>query len=151
MTAGDRHVAFIRAINVAGHAVVKMDRVRDAFAAAGCRNVRSYIQSGNVLFDAPGATATLFKMVRAKIGALIGAAEKVCAGDLTARVEAPTKGDELGKLSRAFNRMTSQLESQQRELIEANRQLDLRRRFTETVLAGVSAGVLEHQWQIHVL
>ena len=73
MTAGDRHVAFIRAINVAGHAVVKMDRVRDAFAAAGCRNVRSYIQSGNVLFDAPGATATLFKKVRAKVGALIGA------------------------------------------------------------------------------
>ena len=76
------------------------------------------------------------------IGALIGAAERVRAGDLTARVEAPTKGDELGKLSRAFNRMTSQLESQQRELIEANRQLDLRRRFTETVLSGVSAGVL---------
>ncbi len=76
------------------------------------------------------------------IGALIGAAERVRAGDLTARVEAPAKGDELGKLSRAFNRMTSQLESQQRELIEANRQLDLRRRFTETVLAGVSAGVL---------
>ena len=38
--------------------------------------------------------------------------------------------------------MTSQLESQRRELIEANRQLDLRRRFTETVLAGVSAGVI---------
>ncbi len=76
------------------------------------------------------------------IGALIGAAERVRAGDLTARVEAPAKGDELGKLSRAFNRMTSQLESQQRELIEANRQLDLRRRFTETVLSGVSAGVL---------
>ena len=76
------------------------------------------------------------------IGALIGAAERVRAGDLTARVEAPSKGDELGTLSRAFNRMTSQLESQQRELIEANRQLDLRRRFTETVLSGVSAGVL---------
>ncbi len=76
------------------------------------------------------------------IGALIGVAERVRAGDLTARVEAPTKDDELGKLSRAFNRMTSQLESQQRELIEANRQLDLRRRFTETVLSGVSAGVL---------
>ena len=45
------------------------------------------------------------------IGALIGAAERVRAGDLTARVEAPTKGDELGKLSRAFNRMTSQLEA----------------------------------------
>ena len=45
-------------------------------------------------------------------------------------------------LSRAFNRMTNQIESQQLELKEANRQLDERRRFTETVLTGVSAGVI---------
>jgi uncharacterized protein (DUF1697 family) len=72
MTPNIRHVAFIRAINVAGHAVVTMDRVRDAFTAAGCRNVRSYIQSGNVLFDAPRATAPLFRKIRAKVGKLIG-------------------------------------------------------------------------------
>jgi two-component system nitrogen regulation sensor histidine kinase NtrY len=76
------------------------------------------------------------------ISALIAAAERVRAGDLTARVSTTAAGDELANLSRAFNRMTSQLESQRRELIEANRQLDLRRRFTETVLSGVSAGVL---------
>ena len=48
--------------------------------------------------------------------------------------------------------MTSQLESQRRELIEANRQLDERRRFTETVLAGVSAGVigLDHEGRINL-
>ena len=45
-------------------------------------------------------------------------------------------------LSRAFNRMTTQLDSQRRELIQANQQLDERSRFTETVLAGVSAGVI---------
>jgi len=50
--------------------------------------------------------------------------------------------EEFASLSRAFNRMTNQLQSQQSELIEANRQLDQRRRFTETVLAGVSAGVI---------
>ncbi len=38
--------------------------------------------------------------------------------------------------------MTSQLQSQQQGLIEANLQLDERRRFTETVLTGVSAGVI---------
>src|SRR3546814_18793379 len=38
--------------------------------------------------------------------------------------------------------MTGQLAGQQSELIAANRQLDERRRFTETVLAGVSAGVV---------
>ncbi len=46
-----KYVAFIRAINVAGHASVKMTDARDAFVAAGGRNVRSYIQSGNVLFE----------------------------------------------------------------------------------------------------
>ena len=76
------------------------------------------------------------------ISRLVGAAEQVRAGDLAARVPEGEKDDELGSLSRAFNRMTYQIQSQQRELLEANRQLDERRRFTETVLTGVSAGVI---------
>jgi len=78
------------------------------------------------------------------ISALIAAAERVRVGDLSARVPETVAepDDELTTLSRAFNRMTSQLESQRTALMEANRQLDLRRRFTETVLSGVSAGVL---------
>jgi two-component system, NtrC family, nitrogen regulation sensor histidine kinase NtrY len=76
------------------------------------------------------------------ISRLIAAAEQVRSGDLAARVPEGEKDDELASLSRAFNRMTYQIESQQRELREANRQLDERRRFTETVLTGVSAGVI---------
>ncbi len=76
------------------------------------------------------------------ISGLIAAAEKVRAGDLSARVAEDGGDDEIGMLSRAFNRMTSRLERQRRELVEANRQLDARRQFTETVLAGVSAGVI---------
>ena len=76
------------------------------------------------------------------VSALIAAAERARAGDLSARVPEMPERDEIGSLSRAFNRMTSQLETQQRELVEANRQLDTRRRFTEAVLAGVSAGVI---------
>jgi two-component system, NtrC family, nitrogen regulation sensor histidine kinase NtrY len=76
------------------------------------------------------------------IGGLIAAAEQVRAGDLTARVAENPTDDELGLLSRAFNRMTSQLESQRRELVAANRQIDDRRRFIEAVLFGVSAGVV---------
>jgi len=76
------------------------------------------------------------------IRALIGASERVRSGDLSARVEEGASDDEFGTLTRAFNRMTSQIEAQRRELVEANRQLDERRRFTETVLAGVSAGVI---------
>jgi two-component system nitrogen regulation sensor histidine kinase NtrY len=76
------------------------------------------------------------------VGLLADAAERVRSGDLSVRVAEGPPGDEVGTLSRAFNRMTSQLQSQRRELIEANAQLDQRRRFTELVLAGVSAGVI---------
>src|SRR5713101_6824996 len=86
------------------------------------------------------------------ISRLVGATERVSAGDLSARVPEGDKDDELVSLSRAFNRMTNQIQSQQRELIEANRELDERRRFTETVLTGVSAGVigLDRDGRIHL-
>jgi two-component system nitrogen regulation sensor histidine kinase NtrY len=76
------------------------------------------------------------------ISRLIAAAERVRSGDLSTRVEEGAAGDELASLSRAFNRMTSQLGAQRGELMEAYRQLDERRRFTETVLSGVTAGVV---------
>lgn len=76
------------------------------------------------------------------IQTLILAAEKVRQGDLTARVNEVEVGEELALLSRAFNRMTGQIQAQQHDLILANRQLDQRRHFTESILGGVSAGVI---------
>lgn len=73
---------------------------------------------------------------------LINAAERVRGGDLAVRVTEMESGDELAYLSRAFNRMTKRLGEQQTALRDTNAQLDERRRFTETVLAGVSAGVI---------
>lgn len=73
---------------------------------------------------------------------LIDASEKISAGNLDIKVEEQNAGDELSILSRAFNKMTTQLASQRQDLVEANNQLDTRRRFTEAVLSGVSAGVL---------
>lgn len=78
----------------------------------------------------------------APIGDLVGAAERVSDGDLTTRVDVGSDADEISALGRTFNRMTGQLQSQRNELMEANHQLDRRRRFTETVLSGVSAGVI---------
>jgi two-component system nitrogen regulation sensor histidine kinase NtrY len=76
------------------------------------------------------------------IGGLMAAAERVRDGDLAARVEEGPPNDELGQLARSFNRMTSQIEQQRGELVHANAELDNRRRLTDAVLAGVSAGVL---------
>lgn len=82
------------------------------------------------------------------ISRLISAAEKVRAGDFTASVAVSDKQDEISALGRTFNRMTDQLRKQREDLVAANRQLDERRRFTEAVFAGVSAGVValdEHE------
>ncbi|HUJ03500.1 MAG TPA: PAS domain-containing sensor histidine kinase [Rhizomicrobium sp.] len=76
------------------------------------------------------------------ISRLIGAAERVSEGDLKAQVPVERGDDEIGSLGLAFNRMTQQLDAQRNELIEASHQIDMRRRFTEAVLAGVSAGVV---------
>jgi two-component system nitrogen regulation sensor histidine kinase NtrY len=76
------------------------------------------------------------------IGGLMLAAERVRGGDLTARVQEGPPDDELGQLARSFNRMASQIEQQRGELVDANTELDTRRRLTDAVLAGVSAGVL---------
>jgi two-component system nitrogen regulation sensor histidine kinase NtrY len=76
------------------------------------------------------------------ISHLIDASERVTAGDLRAQVAVERDDDEVGILGRAFNRMTTQLQTQRTELIEASHQIDVRRRFTEAVLAGVSAGVI---------
>ena len=83
------------------------------------------------------------------LGLLILASRRISEGDLAVRVPVPegTRGgrdrdDEVTALSRAFNRMTDQLESQRSELMVAYDQINERRRFTETVLAGVSAGVI---------
>ena len=95
-----------------------------------------------VLLAAVAIGLVLANQIARPIGRLILAAERVRAGDLGVRVaEAPT-GDELAGLSRAFNRMTGQLAAQRAELMEAYGQIDERRRFTETVLSGVSAGVI---------
>jgi two-component system nitrogen regulation sensor histidine kinase NtrY len=76
------------------------------------------------------------------IGRLINASERVSEGDLSARVALADDDDELASLGRAFNRMTSQLQSQRNELIDSHRQAENRTRFTEAVLSGVSAGVV---------
>ena len=84
----------------------------------------------------------LANQIARPLGALIVAAERVRTGDLGVRVPEHGADDEVAGLSRAFNRMTDQLAAQRTELMAAYSQIDERRRFTETVLSGVSAGVI---------
>jgi uncharacterized protein (DUF1697 family) len=45
-----RHVSLLRGINVGGHNLVAMARLRALYEALGCENVTTYLQSGNVVF-----------------------------------------------------------------------------------------------------
>lgn len=63
-------VAFLRAINVGGR-TVKMERLRDLFTTAGYTNVKTFIASGNVLFDAKHRDAARLEN---KIESLLGEA-----------------------------------------------------------------------------
>jgi len=87
------------------------------------------------------------------ISSLIAAAERVSEGDLKAQVDVERNDDEVGALGLAFNRMISQLDTQRASLVSVNRQNEERRRFTEAVLAGVSAGVigLDHDGTITIV
>jgi two-component system nitrogen regulation sensor histidine kinase NtrY len=73
---------------------------------------------------------------------LIGAAQEISRGDLNVTVKVESPRSDMGQLGATFNRMTTDLRSQRNALIDANIKLDERRRFTETVLAGVTAGVV---------
>jgi two-component system nitrogen regulation sensor histidine kinase NtrY len=95
-----------------------------------------------VLLAAVSIGLVIANQIARPLARLIVAADRVRGGDLTVRVTEGEADDEVGSLSRAFNRMTNQLAAQRSELMEAYRQIDERRRFTETVLSGVSAGVV---------
>ncbi|MGL1920153.1 MAG: PAS domain-containing sensor histidine kinase [Hyphomicrobiales bacterium] len=73
---------------------------------------------------------------------LINAAHLVSDGQF--KVELPINKNEgdLADLSLTFNNMTQRLTDQRQELITANEAIDIRRRFNEAVLSGVSAGVV---------
>ncbi|MFN8484516.1 MAG: DUF1697 domain-containing protein [Anaerolineae bacterium] len=67
-----RYIAFLRAINVGGH-TVKMDQLRNLFAALGFAHVETFIASGNVIFDAEAAdTETLERAVASHLQQSLG-------------------------------------------------------------------------------
>lgn len=50
-----RYIAFMRGINVSGQKLIKMDELTKIFTGSGYKNVKTFIQSGNVVFDAEQA------------------------------------------------------------------------------------------------
>ena len=78
----------------------------------------------------------------APIRRLIGAANAVSTGNLYVRVPVRQSEGDLAQLGETFNRMTQELRTQRDDIMHARDLIDSRRRFTEAVLAGASAGVI---------
>lgn len=73
---------------------------------------------------------------------LIGAADEVATGNLDVSVPVRPSDGDVASLGDTFNKMLLQLKSQRNELIRAKDVIDERRRFSEAVLEGVTAGVI---------
>jgi two-component system nitrogen regulation sensor histidine kinase NtrY len=116
------------------------DRSRRAIAAAFAL---SYLETTLlVLVGAVWLGMSAASSIAAPVARLVHAADRVAGGDLDARVEIKNDPEEIAVLSRAFNRMTEDLQDQQHALRQANADAESRRQFIETVLAEVSAGVI---------
>ena len=50
------HIAMLRGINVSGHNLIKMEALRESLAELGFHDARTYLQSGNVIFEAGKAS-----------------------------------------------------------------------------------------------
>ena len=80
--------------------------------------------------------------VAAPLATLAKAAERVRDGDLTARVAPPGNDDEIDTLATSFNTMTAQLGAQRSALLSARAVSEDRRKFLESLLSQISAGVI---------
>ena len=61
------YVAILRGINVSGHKVIKMESLRAAFEEMGFAHVKTYVQSGNVIFETNEPPASLAAKIERKI------------------------------------------------------------------------------------
>src|SRR5205823_612941 len=96
-----------------------------------------------VLMSAVWIGLTFANYLVAPIRRLIGAAQVVSTGNLY--VQVPTTAgseDDLAQLGETFNKMTQELRTQRDDIVRARDLIDSRRRFTEAVLSGASAGVI---------
>src|SRR5262249_30970608 len=78
----------------------------------------------------------------APIRRLITAAQAVSTGNLFVQVPTRRSEGDLAQLGETFNKMTQELRTQRDDIVRARDLIDSRRRFTEAVLAGASAGVI---------
>jgi two-component system nitrogen regulation sensor histidine kinase NtrY len=94
-----------------------------------------------IIFSATWFGLTLAKGITVPIQDLAEATRKIAQGDLNHQIDI-VADDEIGVLVDSFNQMTRDLKRSKQGLEQANVDLERRRKYTETILRNVSAGVI---------
>ena len=85
------------------------------------------------------------------IKTIINASEKISSGNLTTRIQKFSKFNDFNILSNSFNIMVDKLAEQKKKLLKAKENINIRRKFTETVIEGVTAGIIYLDLKFNVL
>jgi two-component system nitrogen regulation sensor histidine kinase NtrY len=94
-----------------------------------------------IIFLATWFGLTLAKSITIPIQNLAEATNKITQGNLDFHIDIEAD-DEIGVLVKSFNKMTRDLKKSSNSLEQANISLEQRRKYTETVLRNVSAGIV---------
>ncbi|HWG37065.1 MAG TPA: ATP-binding protein [Terriglobales bacterium] len=97
-----------------------------------------------VLFGATWLALHMSRAVTVPVASLAAATEELARGNFAHRIAVGPPGgkDELGLLVDSFNGMAAEIETSREQLQDANRELDSRRRYTETLLENTPTAVI---------
>jgi nitrogen fixation/metabolism regulation signal transduction histidine kinase len=145
---------------VPDHLAANAERVQDVYrdyqelslGRQGLTRIYAMTLTLTLLFALFTAIALAFVMARrlsAPLSILAEGTQAVAAGDFTPRQTADSH-DELGILTRSFNRMTRQLDDARRDTERHRAEVESARAYLESILANLSAGVLAFDRQFRL-
>jgi len=66
------YIAFLRGINVGGQKIIKMEKLKEIFESLQFQNVKTYIQSGNVMFESTEDSPDILYKIEAELESVLG-------------------------------------------------------------------------------
>ncbi len=84
------------------------------------------------------------------LNSLVSATTQITEGNYNININVKNSSGEIAVLANAFNSMALELSNQRQKLIEANLEVQAKHHFSETVLSGVSAGVVALDINQHI-
>ena len=85
------------------------------------------------------------------IKTIINASEKISSGDLKTRIKKFSQFNDFNTLSNSLNKMVDKLIEQKKKLIRAKENINIRRKFTENVIEGITAGIIYLDLKLNIV